>query len=85
MLEELARTSWLTDLLHHHFPRSGALFLHWTHQLPDPQHGRMDIALYVSTKLDGPVVPVAVIEVGFKGSSKFLIGIICSLFSSDFT
>jgi hypothetical protein len=68
--EELAHTSWLTDILHHRFPKCGELFLHWTHQLPDPQAGRMDIALYVSATLGGPVVPVAVVEVGFKGSSK---------------
>jgi len=68
--EELAHTSWLTNLLHHHFPKSGELFLHWMHQLPDPQAGRMDIALYVSLSLNGPTVPVAVLEVGFKGSTK---------------
>ena len=68
--EELAHTSWLTDLLHHHFPRSGDLYLHWMHQLPDPQAGRMDIALYASSSLNGPAAPVAVIEVGFKGFTK---------------
>ena len=68
--EELAHTSWLTDVLHHHLPRSGDLYLHWMHQLPDPQAGRMDIALYVSSSLHGPAAPVAVIEVGFKGFTK---------------
>jgi hypothetical protein len=67
---DVAYTSLLTDLLHHHFPKTGDFLLHWVHQLPDPKSGKMDIALYVSATIGSPMVPVAIVEVGFKGGNR---------------
>jgi len=61
---ELAHTSLLSLCLQRHFPKIDKYFLHWMHQLPDNANGVMDIALYVSEKLLGPLAPVAIIEVG---------------------
>ena len=67
---EVAHTSVATEYLCRQFSEHDGVFLHWMHQLLDPSLGKMDIALYVSETCDGPIAPVAVIEVGFKGSSK---------------
>ena len=67
---EVAQTSVATEYLCRQFSEQDGVFLHWMHQLLDPSLGKMDIALYVSETCDGPIAPVAVIEVGFKGSSK---------------
>jgi hypothetical protein len=67
---EVAQTSVATEYLCRQFSEYDGVFLHWMHQLLDPLLGKMDIALYVSESCDGPMVPVAVIEAGFKGSGS---------------
>ena len=67
---ELATTAVLSCELQRLVPRSfGDATLHWFHQLPDPENGEVDIALYVS-KDGGPLLPVGVIEVGLKGGKR---------------